>query len=70
MSSIYQRPSGQASSQAAGYGEEEKKVNLWYDLLKSVGVRGQSKEAHLIILGDKGVGKRSLIKAINKPFLR
>lgn len=35
-----------------------------------MGVRGQSHQAHLIILGDKGVGKRSLVKAINKPFLR
>ena len=43
---------------------------MWSKLLKSVGVRGQSQESHLLILGDKGVGKRSLVKAINKPFLR
>ena len=45
-------------------------MNLWHQLLKNVGVRGQQSEAHLILLGDKGAGKRSLIKAINKPFLR
>jgi len=35
-----------------------------------VGSRGDMKQSHLIILGDRGSGKRSLIKAMNKPFLK
>lgn len=39
-------------------------------MLKSVGVRQESKQSHLIILGDRGAGKRSLITSLNKPFLK
>jgi dynein light intermediate chain 1 len=51
-------------------GEGDKKVNLWYTLLKNVAKREETKVAHLLVLGDRGVGKRSLIKAMNKPFLK
>jgi len=53
-----------------GEGEGEKKVNLWYTLLKNVAKREETKVAHILVLGDRGVGKRSLIKALNKPFLK
>lgn len=49
---------------------QENKKNLWLGLLDSVGVRRDIKQAHVIILGDRGSGKRSLIKAMNKPFLK
>ena len=49
---------------------QESKKNLWLGLLDSVGVRRDIKQAHVIILGDRGSGKRSLIKAMNKPFLK
>ena len=27
-------------------------------------------QAHLLVLGDRGCGKRSFIKQLNKPFLK
>ena len=46
------------------------KKNLWENLLDSVGKRSQSREGHLLLLGDHDAGKRSLLKAMNKPFLK
>jgi predicted AAA+ superfamily ATPase len=51
-------------------GEGDKKVNLWYTLLKNVAKRDETRVANLLVLGDKGAGKRSLIKSLNKPFLK
>ena len=48
----------------------DKKKNLWFDLLDSVGKRSNQVERHLILLGDHDAGKRSLLKAMNKPFLK
>lgn len=48
----------------------EKKVNIWSKMLDDVGSRRDMKQSHLIILGDRGSGKRSLIKSMNKPFLK
>lgn len=39
-------------------------------MLDSVGKRSGSKEGHLLLLGDHDAGKRSLLKAMNKPFLK
>jgi len=65
-SSIYQRPT---AIELAG-GNEEPKKNLWYHLLNSVGLRKDLQQAHLLVLGDRGAGKRSLVKQMNKPFLK
>lgn len=35
-----------------------------------MGIRGDNKSSHILILGNRGAGKRSLIKAINKPFMK
>lgn len=51
-------------------GDSEEKKNLWSNLLDSVGTRSSSKESHLLMLGDHDSGKRSLLKAMNKPFLK
>ena len=32
--------------------------------------RDETKESHLLILGDKGAGKRSLIQALNKNLIK
>ena len=32
--------------------------------------RNEAGEAHVLILGDRSAGKRSLIKAMNRPFLK
>jgi hypothetical protein len=45
-------------------------VNLWHSLLDSVGTRKDLAQAHVIILGERGAGKRSLVQSINKPFLK
>lgn len=49
---------------------EDGKRNLWSDLLDSVGKRSSNREGHLLLLGDHDAGKRSLLKAMNKPFLK
>jgi len=67
VQSIYQ-PSSAADITRGS--DVENKKNLWLALLDSVGVRRDIKQAHVIILGDRGAGKRSLIKAMNKPFLK
>ena len=40
----------------------EPKKNLWSQLLDSVGLRKDLPQANLLVFGDKGAGKRSLIK--------
>ena len=52
------------------HGDQDKKVNLWTTLLKNVAKREEVKVADLLVLGDRGSGKRSLVKALNKPFLK
>ena len=46
------------------------KKNLWASLLNSVTQRNSHSNAHLLVLGDRSAGKRSLIKSMNKPFLK
>lgn len=44
--------------------------NLWQAILNDVAQRDDFKESHLLVLGDKGAGKRSLISAVNKHIIR
>ena len=37
------------------------KSNLWQSILNDVALRDDIKESHLIVLGDRSAGKRSLI---------
>ena len=39
-------------------------------MLNQVGNRKDIPQAHVIVLGDKGCGKRTLIKQMNKPFIK
>jgi predicted AAA+ superfamily ATPase len=55
------------SSELGGAGENN---NLWDSILKEVAQRDDVKESHLIILGDKGVGKKTLIHTLNKQFIK
>lgn len=53
-----------------GEGNEDEKKNLWRNLLTSVGQRTENRASHILLLGDRNAGKRSLIKAMNKPFMK
>ena len=44
----------------------DEKGNLWQSILNSVALRDDVRETHLIVLGDRSSGKRSLIQSINK----
>lgn len=44
--------------------------NLWKAILNDVAQRDEQKESHLLVLGDRGAGKRSLITSINKHSVR
>jgi len=44
--------------------------NLWQSILNDVAQRDDTKESQLIVLGDRGAGKRSLLQAINKQCIR
>ena len=41
--------------------EEEENKNLWESILTKVAQRDETSDSTLLILGDKGVGKKSLI---------
>lgn len=43
---------------------------MWHNLLDTVGNRKDIHQAHVLVLGDKSCGKRTLIKQINKPFMK
>ena len=45
-------------------------TNLWQSILSDVAQRDDVKESHLIVMGERGSGKRSLVQAINKHCIR
>ena len=45
-------------------------VNLWQSILNDVAHRDELNDSHLIVLGDRGAGKRSLINALNKNCVK
>ena len=45
-------------------------VNLWQSILNDVAHRDELNDSHLIVLGDRGAGKRSLINALNKSCVK
>ncbi|CDW77480.1 cytoplasmic dynein 1 light intermediate chain 2 [Stylonychia lemnae] len=44
--------------------------NLWKSILNDVAQRDDIKESHLLVLGDRGAGKKSLVSCINKHYVR
>ena len=44
--------------------------NLWQSILNDVAARDDIRESHVLVLGDRGAGKRSLIQSINKHCVR
>ena len=61
-------------SSSLSYGKQNSTVdengNLWQSILNDVAQRDDVKESHLLLLGDKGAGKRALVQAINKQYIR
>lgn len=47
----------------------KKKENLWRSILNNVAKRADMKDSHLILLGDRGNGKRSLIRKLDKDLV-
>ncbi len=45
-------------------------ANLWKSILNDVAQRDDVRESHVLVLGDRGAGKRSLIQALNKHLVR
>jgi predicted AAA+ superfamily ATPase len=45
-------------------------VNLWQSILNDVAHRDDLTDSHLLVLGDRGAGKRSLINSINKQCVK
>ena len=57
---------------AAGGGSKEKKEggkNLWQSILDGVVKRDDLEDSHMLMLGDRGSGKRSIIKEINNKYI-
>ena len=60
-------PIGFGSSHKDGQGQG---VNLWQSILNDVVQRDDMRESHLLVLGDRGAGKRSLLQSVNKHCVR
>lgn len=60
---------GAADGKNKGQKEGEKKNNLWKTILSDVAQRDGLKDSWLLMLGDKGCGKRSLVKEINSKHI-
>lgn len=43
-------------------------TNMWQDILREAMTKKDLEESHMFIFGDKYVGKRSLIKIMNKEL--
>jgi hypothetical protein len=48
---------------------QKKKVNLWRTILSNVAKRDDMEDSYLLLLGDKGCGKRSLVREIDSKVV-
>lgn len=55
----------QGTNRHAGSAEKQKQNSLWQKTLNDVAKQDSQKNSTVILLGNKGVGKRSLINAVN-----
>ena len=46
-----------------------KRDNLWNEIIKSTTSKKDLEQSHVFIFGDKNVGKKALIKQINKEVI-
>ena len=52
-----------------GAGDKKAEKNLWKSILSDVAKRDENHDSYLLLLGDRGCGKRSLVKEINSKFV-
>jgi exonuclease III len=45
-------------------------TNMWQEILRDAMTNKDLEESHLFIFGDKNVGKKSIIRVINKEYLQ
>lgn len=50
--------------------EEQNQTNIWQEILREAMTSKDLEESHLFIFGDKNVGKKSLIKHLNREYLQ
>lgn len=48
--------------------EIENKNSIWQQIIKEANTQKDVDETHIFMFGDKNVGKRSIIKSINKEL--
>jgi len=47
----------------------ESQSHIWQEILREAMTNKDLEDSHLFIFGDKNVGKKSIIKIINKEYL-
>ena len=68
---IPEMPAQPAANQTmGGKASKDGGKNLWSTILGDVGKRDDLDDSHLLLLGDRGSGKRSIIKEINNKYVR
>ena len=62
----YEYKIGEVPKKDASKPKGEPGKNLWQSILSEVVKRDDLEDSHLLLLGDSGVGKRSIVREINK----
>jgi hypothetical protein len=65
----YQIPTAPVTNSEAKDPGGKKKENLWRSILSGVAKRADMKDSYLLLLGDKGCGKRSLIREVDQKHV-
>lgn len=50
--------------------DDQPTVNIWQQILSEANTKNDLEESNLFIFGEKNVGKKSLIKVLNKEYLQ
>jgi len=56
-------------AQNASAKKSQKESNLWLSILDDVVKRDDQKDSYMLLLGDRGSGKRSLVREINNKYV-
>lgn len=50
--------------------QEATPINIFQEILRDAMTKKDLEESHLFVFGDKHVGKKSIIRSINKEYLQ